>query len=82
MVRTQIQLTEKQVSELKALAAKRKVSTAALIRISVDKMLASGQFVDDAEIRRRAIAAAGCFHSGVGDLSERHDDYLEETYSE
>lgn len=77
MVRTQVQLTEKQVGELKAVAAKQKVAVAALIRMSVDKMLA-----DDAEIRRRAIAAAGCCHSGVGDLSERHDDYLEEAYSE
>ena len=79
MVRTQVQLTEKQVRELKAMAAKRNVSIAALIRLSVDNMLASSRLADHAEIRRRTIAAAGCCHSGVGDLSERHDDYFVES---
>jgi hypothetical protein len=31
--------------------------------------------------RKRAIAAAGRFRSGVTDLSTRHDEYLEEAYT-
>jgi metal-responsive CopG/Arc/MetJ family transcriptional regulator len=37
--------------------------------------------VDDAERRRRAIAAAGQFRSGLSDVSSNHDRYLEEAYS-
>jgi hypothetical protein len=33
---------------------------------------------DEADRRRRAIAAAGRFSSGVGDLSEHHDEYMED----
>ncbi|HYA48286.1 MAG TPA: hypothetical protein VEG35_01190 [Burkholderiales bacterium] len=36
------------------------------------------ELADDADRRRRAIAVAGRFSSGAGDLSLRHDDYLEE----
>jgi hypothetical protein len=37
---------------------------------------------DIAELRRRAIAAAGRFRSDVGDLSASHDKYLEDDDSE
>jgi len=45
-------------------------------------MLTVERMPDDAEVRRRAIAAAGRFHSGTGDLAARHDDYLTEAFSE
>jgi len=38
--------------------------------------------VDPAEFRARAIAAAGRFRSVEGDMSERHDDVLEEDFSD
>jgi len=38
-------------------------------------------FTDMAELRRRAIAAAGRFQSGVADLSTAHDRYLEEGFA-
>ncbi len=38
-------------------------------------------FIDHAERRRRAIAAAGRFRSGVSDVSTNHDKYLEDAYS-
>ena len=75
MVRTQIQLTEKQSRELKLLAAQRGKSVSELIRQSVDDLLSSTNVVDDAERRRRAIAAAGRFRSGHTDLSTDHDRY-------
>lgn len=36
---------------------------------------------DPAERRRRAIAAAGRFRSGLSDLSSNHDKHLEDTYA-
>jgi hypothetical protein len=36
---------------------------------------------DEAERRRRAIAAAGRFSSGGGDLAARHDEELAEAYA-
>ena len=80
MIRTQIQLTEEQARKLKALAASRNTSMAELIRQGVDALLAEVHKPDLAERRRRAIAAAGHFHSGKNDLSIHHDDYLAEAY--
>jgi metal-responsive CopG/Arc/MetJ family transcriptional regulator len=37
--------------------------------------------VDHEELKRRAIAAAGRFRSGISDLSSNHDQYLEESYT-
>ena len=37
---------------------------------------------DQAERRRRALAAAGKFRSGMADLSSNHDRYLEEALGE
>jgi len=72
MVRFTLSLTEKQMSEVKALAARQGVSVSALVRQAVDRLF----------IAEWAKAAAGCFNSGLGDLAERHDDYLDEAYSE
>jgi hypothetical protein len=37
--------------------------------------------VDPAERRRRAIAVAGRFRSGISDLSSNHDKHLEDSYT-
>ena len=76
MVRTQIQLTEEQVQSLKQLAASRNISIAELIRRSVDTLLAREGIMDREEMHKRARAAAGRFHFGLRDLSERHDRYF------
>ena len=80
MIRTQIQLTEEQAKAIKALAVKHNTSVAALIRRSVDALLQEAAGVDRVERRRRALAAAGRFHSGKTDISTKHDDYLTEAY--
>ena len=82
MVRTQIQLTEEQASRLSRLAERQGVSKAALIRRSVDAMLAQEKNLDDAEVRSRAKSAAGRLHSGTGDLASRHDDYAAEAFAQ
>ena len=80
MIRTQVQLREDQVRALKELAAARSVSVAELIRQSVDALIRSSRGVDEAERRRRAIAAAGRFRSGAPDVSSEHDRYLAEAF--
>lgn len=82
MIRTQIQLTEEQAKAIKTLAMKRNTSVAELIRRSVDELLQKAVGTELAERRRRALAAAGRFHSGKTDISTNHDDYLAEAYQE
>lgn len=80
MVRTQIQLPEQQVTRLKRLAAQQHVSMAELIRRAVDLFTLSPDATSNKERKERAMAAVGRFHSGCGDLSARHDDYLAEAF--
>ena len=79
MVPTQIQLTEDQAMMLKKKAKAKHVSIAELIRQSVDQFARMDTF--DEEKRKRAIAAAGRFHSGIRDLSVKHNKYLAEAYA-
>jgi hypothetical protein len=82
MVRTQIQLTEAQVAGLKQLAGQRQLSIAEIIRQAVDQVLqdagaAQGNWE---EKKRRALSVVGKFQSGLSDISEHHDAYLDEAY--
>lgn len=82
MVRTQIQLTERQARELKMIAAKEGVSMAEVIRKAVDAKIREGTVEAPWEERaRRALSVMGKFKSGIQDLSENHDKYLVEDYS-
>lgn len=45
------------------------------------KNVGSEALADIAELRRRAIAAAGSFRSAASDLSVNHDKYLEEDFA-
>jgi hypothetical protein len=65
---------------LKRLAAERGVSMAELVRQSVDLFVRSVGLADDQEQRRLALAIAGRFRSGRGDLAAKHDRYLDEAY--
>lgn len=80
MIRTQVQLSEKQMRTLKTLSAKQNSSVAELIRQGVDMLLRSAGEVDREEQKRRAIALAGRFRSDVNDLATNHDHYLVEAY--
>lgn len=81
MVRTQIQLTERQARELKRIAAMEGVSMAEVIRKAVDAKLRGGvREVPWEERNRRALAVMGKFRSGLKDVAEKHDDYLAEEY--
>lgn len=82
MVRTQVQFTEQQASALKAHALAKGLSMAELIRRSVDAFLRTEAPLSHEEKKRRALAAVGRFCSGVSDLSENHDRYLTDAFSE
>ena len=78
MRRTQVQLTEKQFSALKRVAAREKISMAEVIRRALDRAIVMESLPDREEIKRRAIDAIGSAHSGLPDLAERHDEYWAE----
>lgn len=82
MIRTQVQLTEKQYEALKRLSHKENISIAELIRRGVDAYLLSAERGGDDEKIRRAIEIAGRFRSGVKDLAKNHDLYFTEAVSE
>ncbi len=81
MKRTVIQLKDRQYETVKRLAASEGVSMAEVLRRAVD-LLPGRSTIDREERKRRALAAAGRFNSGVGDIARRHDKYLAETYGE
>jgi len=80
MVRTQIQLPEKQVAFLKKMAVAQHESMAEIIRQAVDFFAKAKKEGDDEQRRKRAMAAAGRFRSGVNDLAVSHDSYLTEIF--
>lgn len=53
---------------------------AELVRRGVELLLGTRAPEADKRLRQRALAAAGRFASGCGDLSEAHDRYLEEAF--
>ena len=80
MVRTQVQITEKQAASLKRLAAEEDVSQAEIVRRSIELYLRGRGAVADQERRERALRASGRFRSGKRDVGERHDKYLADAY--
>jgi 16S rRNA U516 pseudouridylate synthase RsuA-like enzyme len=82
MVRTQIQLTESQARDLRRMAEKEGVSIAEIVRRSVNAYIRTTQGLTDDERRRRALAVAGKYRSGLHDVAREHDRYLDEIYGE
>lgn len=77
MVRTQVSLTEEQLSALRQRAYERGLSIAALLREAVDTMLEGAGRDDDVA---RALAVVGRYRSAPDDVSEEHDRHLDEIY--
>lgn len=82
MNRIQIRLTDAQLRALKERSAVENKSMARLVREAVDAFLRFSPRVDREAVKRRAIAAAGRFHSGKSDLASNHDSYLREAYAD
>jgi hypothetical protein len=80
MVRTQVQITQKQAASLKKRAAEEDVSQSEIVRRSIELYLRNSGTVADQERRERALRVLGRFRSGKRDVGERHDKYLAEVY--
>jgi len=78
MIQTEIQLTEAQIAALEDLASKRQVALTDLIHEAINKLLQAAA-IEDAERRRKALAAVGRF-KGPKDLARNHDKYLTEAF--
>jgi hypothetical protein len=79
MVRTQVQLTDKQAEALRRRSKRENVSVAELVRQAID-VFTRTEPPSGEELRERAIRAAGRFASGVHDTSSLHDDALAEAF--
>lgn len=73
MIRTQISLTEEQMRRLRAEARRRRVPIAQVVREAVDRLVPHDPGDRRAKFTR-ALAVAGRFHSGSGDVATRHDE--------
>ena len=82
MIRTQIQLTEEQLTTLRVLARQEERSVADLVRQSVTEYLIRHPRVDGAERVRRARSLIGRYRSACPDLAEHHDSYLANAFDQ
>lgn len=79
MVRTQIQLTDKQAARLKEIAHASNESMAAIIRKALDRFFLR-QEPDRRALYRQALATAGKYKAGAPDISIEHDRYLQDEF--
>jgi hypothetical protein len=82
MVRTQVQLTERQLDTLRELSAATGRPVAELVRLGVELYLSSQHQPSRKEQIGRALRALGKFSSGSDDVSIHHDRYLAEAFKE
>jgi hypothetical protein len=75
MIRTQISLTDQQMSRLRRAARDRGISIAAVIRDAVERSVPD-EGADRLARQEKAFALAGAFSSGHRDTSEHHDEAL------
>jgi hypothetical protein len=80
MIRTQVQLTDRQLKALRQTSASTGRSIAGLIREGVDTVLASKGELEREERVKSALAVAGKFSSGRSDTSANHDRHLTEAF--
>jgi hypothetical protein len=82
MIRTQVQLTDRQLEALRQASAATGRSVADLIRQGVDQYLAGRSELGREERIERAIKVAGRFSSGRTDVSAHHDRHLAEAFGQ
>ena len=82
MIRTQVQLTDRQLQALRHAASATGRSVADLIRQGIDQYLAGRSELGREERVERAIAVAGTFSSGHSDVGANHDRHLAEAFGQ
>jgi len=80
MVRTQVQLTDRQLKALRDASSATGRSVADLIREGVDQYLTGRTELAREERIERAIGVAGKFRSGLSDVSAKHDRHLADAF--
>lgn len=75
MPRVQVQVTNEQLEALRRQAEAKGEAVSAQLRKAIDAWVANEAH---RVVVERALDAIGGYHSGLGDLAERHDDYLAE----
>ena len=81
LIRTQIQFSQEQLSQIRDLAGAAGVSVAEVVRRSVDYYIEQHAATDGGRAARlQAAEVAGRYGSGRDDVSERHDDALAEAF--
>jgi hypothetical protein len=78
MIRTQIQLEERQYQRLRQLAHSNRVSLAETVRRLLDQQLGLAAEGEDRCGPRALLDIAGIGRSGLGDLGRNHDHWLAE----
>lgn len=81
MIRMQIQLSSRQVARLRRAASAQGVSISELVRRLVDRGI-DEELPDREAAYARAAQLVGSFHDSkaADDVSQRHDDYLADTF--
>jgi hypothetical protein len=85
VIRLQIQFTERELAALRSEAAERHISVSAVVREAVDERLRRPRLLPTPtreDLIERSLAAMGRFHSGLGDVSARHDEYFADSIPE
>jgi len=82
MIRTQVQLTDRQLEALRQASAATGRSVADLIRQGVDQYLAGRSELGREERIERALEVAGKFSSGQSDIGADHDTHLAEAFGQ
>ena len=77
MVRTQIQLDEAKYEAIRRMAHRNRVSFAEMVRRLVDAGMEEDRGYSFGTGAEALLSIAGTGASGLGDLGERHDDYVE-----
>ena len=76
MARTQIDLTQEQVTALEKLAKQRNLSLSDLLQEGIRSLLQTSEPKYTPEQKQRALAIIGRYRSGQADLSTNHDAYF------
>lgn len=70
------------MAALREMSAQTGQSIAELTRRAVDSYIKQNRGISREERIRRAMSVAGKYHSGLHDVGENHDKYLDEIYGE
>ena len=80
MTRTQVQLTDDQLTALRRLSAESGKSVAEFVRLGVEMYLRSHPVSGRKQQNERAQRVIGKFRSGLTDVGRNHDRYLAEAF--